>query len=103
MKEHFPFTKFFENAPQPVFKGRTYAEDMDIAEGCFRHIKSIFKQLEEFHAFELLRSGSDRFVDFIYFRFAFTTTDVSRLYIPEILNNLILIPACDSIPITDLS
>ena len=66
VKEHFPFTKFFENAPQPVFKGRTYAEEMDIAEGCFRHIKSIFKQLEEFHAFELLRSGSDRFVVFIY-------------------------------------
>ncbi|XP_030854514.1 RNA helicase aquarius isoform X2 [Strongylocentrotus purpuratus] len=57
---HFPFHKFFENAPQPVFKGETYVQDMDIAEGCYRHIKKIFQQLEEFRAFELLRSGKDR-------------------------------------------
>ncbi|XP_018583353.2 RNA helicase aquarius isoform X2 [Scleropages formosus] len=56
----FPFHKYFSNAPQPVFKGRTYEEDIDIAEGCFRHIKKIFTQLEEFRAFELLRSGLDR-------------------------------------------
>ncbi|XP_077394248.1 RNA helicase aquarius isoform X2 [Festucalex cinctus] len=56
----FPFHKYFSNAPQPVFKGRSYEEDMDIAEGCFRHIKKIFTQLEEFRAFELLRSGLDR-------------------------------------------
>lgn len=43
---HFPFHKYFSNAPQPVFKGRSYEEDMDIAEGCFRHIKKIFTQLE---------------------------------------------------------
>lgn len=60
IKDEFPFTKYFENAPQPIFKGRSYAEDMDMAEGCFRHIKKIFTQLEEFRAFELLRSGSDR-------------------------------------------
>ncbi len=60
LKELFPFTKFFENAPQPVFKGRTYEEDLDIAEGCFRHIKLIFTQLEEFRAVELMRSGADR-------------------------------------------
>ena len=46
INELFPFHKFFENAPQPVFKGRNYDEDMDIAEGCFRHIKKIFQQLE---------------------------------------------------------
>ena len=33
---------------------------MDQAEGCYRHIKKIFQQLEEFRAFELLRSGRDR-------------------------------------------
>lgn len=43
---HFPFHKYFSNAPQPVFKGRSYEEDMDIAEGCYRHIKKIFTQLE---------------------------------------------------------
>ncbi|XP_035388468.1 RNA helicase aquarius isoform X2 [Electrophorus electricus] len=57
---HFPFHKYFSNAPQPVFKGKTYQEDMDIAEGCYRHIRKIFTQLEEFRAFELLRSGLDR-------------------------------------------
>uniref|UniRef100_A0AAX7TCD2 Aquarius intron-binding spliceosomal factor n=1 Tax=Astatotilapia calliptera TaxID=8154 RepID=A0AAX7TCD2_ASTCA len=41
-------------------QGRSYEEDMDIAEGCYRHIKKIFTQLEEFRAFELLRSGLDR-------------------------------------------
>eukprot|EP00058_Branchiostoma_floridae_P027957 XP_002613448.1 hypothetical protein BRAFLDRAFT_123925 [Branchiostoma floridae] len=44
IKEHFPFEKYFANAPQ----------------GCFRHIKKMFKELEEFRAFELLRSGLDR-------------------------------------------
>ncbi|XP_074091147.1 RNA helicase aquarius isoform X2 [Macrotis lagotis] len=56
----FPFHKYFANAPQPIFKSRSYEEDMEIAEGCFRHIKKIFTQLEEFRAFELLRSGLDR-------------------------------------------
>ncbi|XP_060117192.1 RNA helicase aquarius isoform X1 [Heteronotia binoei] len=56
----FPFYQYFANAPQPIFKGRSYNEDMEIAEGCFRHIKKIFTQLEEFRAFELLRSGLDR-------------------------------------------
>ncbi|KAK2717182.1 hypothetical protein QYM36_007331, partial [Artemia franciscana] len=32
---NFPFTVFFANAPQPLFKGKIYDEDMDIAEGCF--------------------------------------------------------------------
>jgi len=44
--ELFPFTEFFSNAPPPLFKGRSYAEDMEIAEGCFRHIKGIFTQIE---------------------------------------------------------
>ncbi|XP_020850487.1 RNA helicase aquarius [Phascolarctos cinereus] len=56
----FPFHKYFANAPQPIFKSKSYEEDMEIAEGCFRHIKKIFTQLEEFRAFELLRSGLDR-------------------------------------------
>uniref|UniRef100_A0A673JQJ0 RNA helicase aquarius n=1 Tax=Sinocyclocheilus rhinocerous TaxID=307959 RepID=A0A673JQJ0_9TELE len=57
---HFPFHKYFSNAPQPVFKGQSYQDDMDIAEGCYCHIRKIFTQLEEFRAFELLRSGLDR-------------------------------------------
>ncbi|KFM82461.1 Intron-binding protein aquarius, partial [Stegodyphus mimosarum] len=58
--ECFPFKKFFEEAPQPLFHGKSYVEDIEIAEGCFRYIKKIFSQLEEFRAFELLRSGLDR-------------------------------------------
>lgn len=60
IKQSFPFTKFFDNAPQPLFTGESYDKDMDMAEGCFRHIRKIFTQLEEFRAFELLRSGADR-------------------------------------------
>lgn len=43
---HFPFNKYFSNAPQPVFKGQSYQDDMDIAEGCYCHIRKIFTQLE---------------------------------------------------------
>ena len=46
IQQHFPFLAFFANAPQPLFKGHSFAEDWDIAEGCFRHIKKIFEQLE---------------------------------------------------------
>ena len=56
----FPFAKFFEGAPQPIFKGRSFTEDTEIADGCWRYIRKIFSQLEEFRAFELLRSGLDR-------------------------------------------
>jgi intron-binding protein aquarius len=42
----FPFTSYFSNAPQPIFKGQTFDEDWEIAQGCFRHIDKIFKQLE---------------------------------------------------------
>lgn len=56
----FPFHIFFSNAPQPLFKGKTYEEDMEIASGCFRYLENIFTQLKEFRAFEMLRSGLDR-------------------------------------------
>jgi len=60
IREEFPFTKYFANAPQPIFKGRSYEEDFEISEGCFRHLEKIFTELEEYRAFELLRSGRDR-------------------------------------------
>lgn len=34
--KQFPFHKFFSNAPQPLFKGNSYHEDIEIAESCFR-------------------------------------------------------------------
>lgn len=60
VNELFPFHVFFSNAPQPLLKGRTYEEDMEIARGCFRYLENIFVQLKEFKAFEMLRSGLDR-------------------------------------------
>ncbi|KAK9877997.1 hypothetical protein WA026_020211 [Henosepilachna vigintioctopunctata] len=60
LSNEFPFAKFFENAPQPLFKKKSMEEDLEVAESCFRYIKHIFNELEEFRAFELLRSGLDR-------------------------------------------
>ncbi|KAJ8928422.1 hypothetical protein NQ314_019011 [Rhamnusium bicolor] len=60
ISDEFPFHQFFENAPQPLFKGQSFEEDLEVAESCFRYIDHIFKELEEFRAFELLRSGLDR-------------------------------------------
>lgn len=58
----FPFGKFFEDAPQPLFPADDLdsARHMEIAKGCYRYIRSIFKKLEEFRAFELIRGGADR-------------------------------------------
>ncbi|XP_033229420.1 RNA helicase aquarius isoform X2 [Belonocnema kinseyi] len=60
VNQEFPFHKFFDNAPQPLFKCQSFGEDYEIAQSCFRYIERIFTQLEEFRAFELLRSGLDR-------------------------------------------
>lgn len=56
----FPFARFFADAPQPLFAGHSYAADLQVARGCFAYISRIFTQLEEFRAFELLRTGNDR-------------------------------------------
>ena len=60
IEKYFPFKKFFSDAPQPLFKGKSYEEDFEIALGCWRFVNDIFQQLEEFRAFELLRTGLDR-------------------------------------------
>ncbi|XP_017062116.1 RNA helicase aquarius isoform X1 [Drosophila ficusphila] len=59
-EKEFPFAKFFADAPQPLFKGANYEELMDTASSNFRYISDIFTELEEFRAFELLRTGLDR-------------------------------------------
>jgi len=58
--DNFPFSAFFSDAPQPIFNGKSAAEDMEKADGCFKHIKHIFAELEETRAFELLRTSYDR-------------------------------------------
>jgi len=34
--KEFPFHKFFDNAPQPLFKQNSFEEDLKIARSCFR-------------------------------------------------------------------
>lgn len=58
IEQLFPFTVFFDDVD--LFRGNSFEEDLEIAEGCFRYIRDIFQQLEEFRAFELLRNGLDR-------------------------------------------
>jgi intron-binding protein aquarius len=36
IKDEFPFHRFFDDAPKPLFKCQSYEEDMEVAEGCFR-------------------------------------------------------------------
>lgn len=60
VKDRFPFKEFFSNAPQPIFTGESFNKDMRAAKGCFRHLKTMFQELEECRAFELLKSTVDR-------------------------------------------
>ncbi|GLT61707.1 hypothetical protein SLA2020_343940 [Shorea laevis] len=60
VQDHFPFKEFFSNTPQPVFTGQSFEKDMWTAKGCFRHLKTMFQELEECRAFELLKSTADR-------------------------------------------
>ncbi|KAF5841175.1 hypothetical protein DUNSADRAFT_14005 [Dunaliella salina] len=61
VQELFPFHEFFADAPsQPLFKGKNYEEDMSRARGCFRHLRTMFQELEECRAFELLKGQADR-------------------------------------------
>ncbi|CAK8999737.1 unnamed protein product [Durusdinium trenchii] len=53
----FPFSKFFADAPQPLFPGDSYESDLEIAEGCFRYFENMFSEIEECRAFELLRNS----------------------------------------------
>ncbi len=61
IRNEFPFTAYFYDAPQPLFpEDASYENTLEIAEGCFRHIEKIFTELEEIRGFELLRTSHDR-------------------------------------------
>ncbi|KAF8043054.1 hypothetical protein BT93_A1408 [Corymbia citriodora subsp. variegata] len=60
VQDRFPFKEFFSDTPQPVFTGQSFEKDMRAAKGCFRHLKTMFQELEECMAFELLKSTADR-------------------------------------------
>ncbi|KAI3936782.1 hypothetical protein MKW92_043376 [Papaver armeniacum] len=50
VKERFPF----------IFSGQSFEKDMRAAKGCFHHLQTMFQELEECRAFELLKSTADR-------------------------------------------
>lgn len=60
VRDRFPFKEFFFDTPHPVFTGESFEKDMRAAMGCFRHLKTMFQELEECRAFELLKSTADR-------------------------------------------
>ncbi|KAG8363690.1 hypothetical protein BUALT_Bualt19G0048600 [Buddleja alternifolia] len=60
VQDSFPFKEFFSNTPKPLFTGQSFENDMRAAKGCFRHLKTMFQELEECRAFELLKSTVDR-------------------------------------------
>ena len=51
----FPFKAYFEDAPGGLFRKEGYVADMERARGAFRHLKTMFQELEECRAFELLK------------------------------------------------
>ena len=59
VRDAFPFTNYFDSAPQPLFKN-SFPEDLEVAEGCFRHIQNAFTELADYRAFELLRTQAHR-------------------------------------------
>ena len=38
-----------------LFRGNSYEGDMEAARGCWRHLRTMFQELEECRAFELLK------------------------------------------------
>lgn len=42
----FPFTDFFADAPQPLFKQAALEEDLEAARVCWRHLQTMFTELE---------------------------------------------------------
>ena len=56
VSEKFPFHLYFSNAPQPVFKVQDFDEELEIANGCWYHIKNIFEQLGTVFIFFLVIS-----------------------------------------------
>lgn len=57
----FPFHDYFSNAPQPLFPESKNKDDvLDVAQGCYHHIKKIFEELADVRPFELLRRDRDK-------------------------------------------
>lgn len=46
VKRLFPFTDFFVEAPPPLFKEESVEGDMEAARVCWRHLQTMFTELE---------------------------------------------------------
>lgn len=58
--EKFPFSAYFMDTQKPIFEKQSFAQDLESAEGCIRHLQKIFDELADYRAFELLRTQSHR-------------------------------------------
>lgn len=59
--EEFPFHYYFSNAAQPLFPADADKDTiLDIANGCFHHVKKIFDELADLRPFEILRRDRDK-------------------------------------------
>lgn len=55
LQDLFPFKSYFADAPGTLFAGMEYEADLEKARGCWRHLRTMFQELEECRAFELLK------------------------------------------------
>ncbi len=55
LQDLFPFKAYFADAPGTLFGGAEYEADLEKARGCWRHLRTMFQELEECRAFELLK------------------------------------------------
>ncbi len=55
LQDLFPFKAYFADAPGTLFAGADYEADLEKARGCWRHLRTMFQELEECRAFELLK------------------------------------------------
>lgn len=46
VKEKFPFKEYFSDVGRSLFSGVSYARDMRAATGCWRHLRTMFQELE---------------------------------------------------------
>lgn len=60
VSELFPFKEFFADAAGQLFGGEDFHADWSRAQGCFRHLQTLFQELEEIRPFEVLKSQRDR-------------------------------------------
>ncbi|CZT52224.1 related to NAM7-nonsense-mediated mRNA decay protein [Rhynchosporium secalis] len=59
--EAFPFHYYFSNAAQPLFPTDADKDTaLDIANGCYHHVKRIFDELADLRPFEILRRDRDK-------------------------------------------